>query len=400
MGIVFLPIVFTNIPSPFNSPFIYLVIWAILLGLFHVDIYLSYSIIPIYLFIFIYFLAIPIFWSNVTVGFNYQIGYVWLLKEISWTLLAILMTTYFIKSRDYYGFGVVSIVAIIFIIITSITSIYGFTLFPSATRQMASGSAAYEGLETLFRNMGIGTFGFFSGVAFLVPIFVYYLKNKGLDSRLRLYLFGFTLIILYSIYMSVLTTSLFTALGLFIIGMSIKGVNFTRQVVFPSMIIIITFIVFSYQIGQLMYLFENIFENTSYEFKFNELGRAFEKSDFNPNSSQNYIAKERLSRSFYSLMSFSENPIIGGGKSMGHAHWLDRLGLFGLLGFLPWVYIFVTQIKQNVKLFTGNYRIYYYLSFMSFIFFGLFKGGLESVEVSICIFFLAPGLYFIKYVID
>ena len=85
---------------------------------------------------------------------------------------------------------------------------------------------------------------------------------------------------------------------------------------------------------------------------------------------------------------------------MGHAHWLDRLGMFGLVGVLPWILIFTSQIKQNLKKISETYKLFYYLSFISFIVFGLFKGGLESVETSVSIFFLVPGVFFLKYLVN
>ena len=400
MGVVYLPIVFTNLPSPLNRPFTYLVLWCILIFLFHFKFYFHKNLLPVYLFILVYLVSIPIFWSHVTIGFSNHLNYIWLLKEISWTFLSILLCTYFISIKDYYGFGLVTLVALLFIAITSITSIIGLSLFPSATREMTSGEAAYAGTEIIFRNMGIGSYGFFSGIAFLFPPFAYFLKKPDLNLKLKLFLVFFILLSFYAIFKSGLTTSLFTALLFFIISFRFKGNKFSQKAFGSVIIILLIYILFKQQIAHLSYYLGDIFKDTTYEFKFQELGKLFQSGDFSPKSNQNYIAQERISRSYFSIMSFFENPIIGGGRSMGHAHWLDRLGMFGLVGVLPWILIFTSQIKQNLKKISETYKLFYYLSFISFIVFGLFKGGLESVETSVSIFFLVPGVFFLKYLVN
>ena len=400
MGVVYLPIVFTNLPSPLNRPFTYLVLWCILIFLFHFKFYFHKNLLPVYLFILVYLVSIPIFWSHVTIGFSNHLNYIWLLKEISWTFLSILLCTYFISIKDYYGFGLVTLVALLFIAITSITSIIGLSLFPSATREMTSGEAAYAGTEIIFRNMGIGSYGFFSGIAFLFPVLSYYLKQAELSIMIKMLFFIFLSVLFYSIFKSALTTSMLTALMFFIFALTTRDNRIKYQIIITLIVLFIVFIVFKHQVANQLYKLADIFPGTGYEFKFNELGKAIETGDLSPKSGQNYIAEERMSRYYFSIMSFFENPIIGGGRSMGHAHWLDRLGMFGLVGVLPWILIFTSQIKQNLKKISETYKLFYYLSFISFIVFGLFKGGLESVETSVSIFFLVPGVFFLKYLVN
>jgi len=399
MGVVFLPIVFANLPSPLNRPYTYMVSSCLLIFVFHTKVFFNKNLLPLYLFILVYSISIPLFWSNVTIGAGDYLNISWLLKEIGWTFLAILLSTYFINVKDYYGFGLVSLVALTFIIITSITSIVGFSVFPYATRQMANGEAINAGMKVVFRKMGFGSYGFFSGLAFLFPVLSYYLKRSELNLKIKLLFFIFISLSFYAIFKASLTTSMLTALMFFILALTTRGYKIKNPIIITFIGFFLVFIVFKHQVANQLFNLADTFEGTDYGFKLCELGKAIETGDLSPKSGQNYIAKERMSRSYFSIMSFFENPIIGGGKSMGHAHWLDRLGLFGLIGFLPWVLIFRSQIKQNVKIFSDNYKLFYYLSFVSFIVFGLIKGGLESVEISVSIFFLAPGVYFLKYLI-
>jgi hypothetical protein len=398
MGVVFLPIVFSRIPTPFDRPFIYLIFWLTFILLFHTKIFYSYkSIFPIYLFVLVYFISIPLFWTNVTIGNSGHLSNAWLIKEIIYTFLSILMCTYFLKVKDYYGFGLVTLVALTFIAITSLTSIVGLTIFPSATREMVNRGAADMGVLIIYQNMGIGSYGFFSGAVFLFPTLFYYFKQSEISLKLKVLLFCFMLLSFYAIFKSAMTTAFLTTVLFSIAAYRMKGSSFLKQTIIPLLIIILIFIIFSQLISSFFFLLADFTKGTHYEFKFNEMGKAIKSGDFDPNSTQNYINRERLSRSYFSILEFLKNPIIGGGESMGHAFWLDRLGMFGLVGFLPWIFIFKTQIQKNIKLFKGNYKVFYYLSFSAFITYGLFKGGLDSIEISVCVFFLAPGIYFLRY---
>ena len=397
MGVVFLPVVFNNLPDPLFRPFFYFVLWILFILVFQFKVLLQKTILPIYLFLLIYFVSIPLFWSDIVIGIDSRINIYWLSTEIGWTFLSVLITTYFIKVKDYYGFGLVTLVALIFMAITSFTSIIGFITFPAATREMAGGLAAATDMEIVYRSMGIGTFAFFTGMAFIFPGLAYYLKRKDLNTKLKMIVFAFVILSFYSIFKSALTTSMLTALMFFIFGLNVRGNRFLTQVITIFLIIILVFVIFRSQVASLLYYLADLLENVAYgtKFKFDDLAKAIEIGDFNPESTKTHISGERLSRSYLSFTSFLENPLVGGGKNAGHAHWLDRLGLFGIVGFIPWVVIFRTQIKQNIRLFSDKYKLFYYLSFIAFIVFGLFKGGLESVETSICIYFIAPGLYFI-----
>jgi len=399
LGVAYLPIVFANIPSPFSNPSLYLILWVTFIFVFHYKFLLSKNVLPIYLFLLVYFISIPLFWNNVTIGLNSDIDYMWLLKEISWTFLSILMFTYFINIKDYYGLGLVTFTALFFIAITSLTSLIGFSLFPSATREMASGEAASENMELLFRSMGIGTFGFFTGVAFLFPALVYYLKKDNVRVLTKILMYAFSLLTFYALYLSSLTTSILSALVFSILAFTMRGIKISKNIIIFFVVFFLTVYLFNNQFANLFYKLADVSTGSENYFKYNELAKAIEIGDFNPLSDKTYISGERLSRSYYSFVSFLENPLIGGGRSAGHAHWLDRLGLFGLLGFVPWILIFRSQIKIMATLFSDNFINFYYLSFFSFIAFGIFKGGLESVETSFSIFFLVPGSFYIQYLI-
>lgn len=112
---------------------------------------------------------------------------------------------------------------------------------------------------------------------------------------------------------------------------------------------------------------------------------------------QTYATDVRLKLSLKSLYSFLINPIYGAGDSGGHAYWLDRLGLFGMLGFLPWIILFRNQVLTNLRLMGKNVRTYYLVSFSAFILFGLAKSGMGNPQVMLSMFFISPGLFYMDH---
>ena len=112
----------------------------------------------------------------------YNIDFNWFLNEILPVFIAIAIYTYFIKVKDFKGLALISFISLIFIFISLITSIIGLNKYPLAARELA-GVLALEGDYAridYYRNLGIGNYGFFSCVAFMVPVIVYQIKkNKG-----------------------------------------------------------------------------------------------------------------------------------------------------------------------------------------------------------------------------
>jgi len=397
MGSFFLPIVFNNIPYPLSSQQFYLITWLIFLSIFHTKIFFLKNVVFVYLFIIIYFVSSILFWQNIIIGNNNRIDIIWILKEIGWTLLAIIMFSYFLKVKDYFGLGLVSLCTLIFILITSISSIVGLSIYPAAARLMAAGIGG--DLTPVFRSLGIGRYGFFTAVAFLSPVFVYYLKNSKLSRSIKVLFLVFIIVSFYATIQSQLTTTLLFAIIFFVIPIVVNIRK--RQFWFILAIFFLAMFVFNNLIADVLYV---ISESESLEFvspmlknKIRDIALTLKIGDYDPNSTSTYVTRERLSRSYYSFVSFLNNPFIGGGQASGHAHWLDRLGLFGIVGFLPWILIFYSQISLYTKIFSKNYKTYFQLSFLAFILFGLMKGGLESAETTFSIFFLAPSLFFLKY---
>lgn len=93
-----------------------------------------------------------------------------------------------------------------------------------------------------------------------------------------------------------------------------------------------------------------------------------------------------------SIDSFFANPILGGGKQGGHSCLLDRFGVLGLVGFIPYVIFLYTVFKTTIRQFTLRwYRIVFIIvTFCAFML--LYQKGLFGQECWLFFIVLAPAI--------
>lgn len=395
-GSVFLNIVFQNLPWPFHTPTTFFTLYFLATLAFFPKIFVSKQIVPFYFFLMVYLIGFGFIWVELKDTFgggSYEFRF--FIPELLWSLWAILLYLTFLYSKDYKGLGGVVMITLLFIGVTSITSIIGLNIYPGATRMLASGSA--NDLTSAFRALGIGSFGFFTGATFLIPPFVYYLKNERIGLRLKTIISSFLFLLFYSTIKSELTTTLLiAALGFLLAALSRKKIPATALFILGFIFILMFF--FRIEFGNFFINSANYFSDYHVlETRFRDLGNTILTAETGEGGGS-YVTDVRLSLSKTSFQSFIKNPLFGGGVASGHAFWLDRLGLLGFFGVFPWILLFKNQLQLNFKVFQDNYKIFYVISFFSFILFGLIKSGLESPQTMVSMFFLVPAMYFLTYI--
>ncbi|MCK4545467.1 hypothetical protein KAU43_08000, partial [candidate division WOR-3 bacterium] len=299
--------------------------------------------------------------------------------------------TYFISIKDYKGLAVVVFFTLIFIVITNITSIIGLNKFPLAARDLG-GTLAIEGqfsLIELYRKMGIASYGFFTGLSFTTPVIVYQIKNN--KGKIR-FLF---IILLALIFWGLIKAQITAPLLLGTIGIII-GFGGTKE--FKYSIIIVFFILLIFVLIPKSYISDiivasaNLFGGATLHNHLIDISNAIDEGIMMGDTHVSY----RANRIPFLLEEFSKSPIIGGGESTGHVFWLDRLSMFGLIGIIPWILILISQIKLNLKILSNDYKFYYLVSMLLFVSLGFMK-NVGGREMMIIVFFLIPGIYYLKY---
>ena len=99
---------------------------------------------------------------------------------------------------------------------------------------------------------------------------------------------------------------------------------------------------------------------------------------------------------------FKANPITGfynSGSSLdiepgGHLYWMNKLTVYGILGFIPFILIFYFYINKVLKHFDSEFSFYFLVSVFAGIGLGFIK-SLFGQEFWTMFFFILPGLYYL-----
>ncbi len=398
MVVLFLPIIVMNIPEPLNiltKNLILVPIWLFMCLIYYPSLFASRYIITLFLFFIIMLLGSLTIWDDYIITGMGDITIKWIIIDIYGAFLSILMYQFFLRTEDFKGLALISLITLTFILITSITSIKGLNVFPEAIRDLASGSDTKE-IRDSYQRLGIANYPYTASVVYLFPILVYFIKKKDTLTWMRFLVFGFILILLYFLLKTQFTTALVLSLSFILFSIiSLKNVGKT-YLIYIALIFLFLFVLNSY-IADLFYFFSDLVSSVTLKMRLNDIGKVLEIRDFSPYSEDTYFSKFRLSLIHTSWLKFLTNPIFGGGWGGGHSTWIDRLGLFGIVGFFPWILIFWQQVKLNLSIFTNTFKAYYLLSVSSCIILGVITTMANSVQSGVIVFFVVPGLYFIRY---
>lgn len=92
---------------------------------------------------------------------------------------------------------------------------------------------------------------------------------------------------------------------------------------------------------------------------------------------------------------FNSNPFWGSHNATllgGHSLIADRLGFYGILGFLPYIIFLIFQLKMPLAYIAKPIRPYYYLSYLPYIGMMYLK-NIHLYEMYCMVFIVIPGLY-------
>jgi hypothetical protein len=133
-------------------------------------------------------------------------------------------------------------------------------------------------------------------------------------------------------------------------------------------------------------------------YKLNDFAVFVENPDIDPSTGAGARA-ERYPLLYNALIN---SPVLGNTsyrshlniESGAHLYWMNRLALWGIPGFLFFIFMLYKIYRSISSLFDANYSFYYFLSVMAFVFLGLIKaiGGSEPWLILIVVI---PGLYFL-----
>lgn len=299
--------------------------------------------------------------------------------EVAWILPSLLICNVILqknsnKVNKWIGLGAITMLTLSFVTIIPILS-------QNAGLMRDNISSIDSGEEGI---VGFPSYTLMGCYSFIFPVLCYgFSKFHG---RLKAIFLGLIFLFVYVIAKTEITTSLLTAIFsiVFMFIYKDKSNYFT----------IMTFIAVSgifivlYQTGVVLNFVEwlqVVFEDTAASPKM---------QDFHDTITMGKLTGINIEVRMYtqnlSLQSFLDNPIIGSEGVGYHSSLLDRLGSMGLLGFIPYIMMLLTNVFLWFRTFKERREKYFYLIGIIVIFIFLYNKGLFSGEGMLFMTVLLP----------
>jgi len=271
-----------------------------------------------------------------------------------------IMMLYIVETNDRKLYKAIIITTIVSLALTSITTIRGITLYPFASRYLATGQSELYNLD-MYRRINIGGYDFIYGLVLMIPVLIYLIHW---DKRHRI--IYFSIIALYTV--CIIKSQYTIAVLMVIISLAllfIKRINFkTVSVILLALITI--FLIFQMDIAAIFFNMARMIGKNGYIMlskRLTEIADSISQSGaIGGLSRYNLYGK--------SIQAFIYNPILGtlinpisNYTPGGHSSLLDTLGFLGLLGMGFIIYfcsLFYKKVKENFS----KHNVYSYVKYL------------------------------------
>jgi hypothetical protein len=395
----FLPLIFFNLPPIIGSHHVWTIAWFASLLVFKFKILQQnlFGLVLVYGLVMILILLNTL-WIDVDEWNKNQI-----IQEFYEITVAISVIVYFRMEGDYVGLANLVKWTMVFILITAIMSVITSFINPMYARDIigvaeASNEQIREQILS-YQKYGGGNYSFASGIVCLLPLLMYYFKHNSSSFYSKKYLV--LIIIMFSIALLAMQIFANILIAAVIIAFSIAGTKNAKR----GFAIVGTITAISFMIPVQVYV--DLFQSLASWFsphsdiysKFNETaiffatGGSYEETGIGGRAARYPMLWE----------SFRANPLFGHYLSSlkykditlgAHLFWMNKLGVFGLLGTIPFAFIIYRFIKINLRYFDKEFAFYFLLSVFSIIGLGAMK-TLIGRELWYTFFILVPGFYYL-----
>ncbi|MCG8701845.1 MAG: hypothetical protein MI922_27575 [Bacteroidales bacterium] len=347
----------------------------------------------------IYVIVLPAtIWSNILTPYVSAT-----FNDFYYIFVIVIMST-ILKSNNYINEWIkLAKIGLWFLVISGFMTIIATFFEPLAVRASYSDlQLELEGFENIYR-LGFGTYGYMTALVAMFPLIIFLVKRKHqwISRQTSVFLIGFFYFVIFQsqIFANIITatiTIIFALLG---------SQNFKRNIV-VTIIVVIVFNSTSkvFWINSLTNIGESFEEGSLFKGKLNDVVRFIEidKPDLDEEATTG--VQLRAARYPMLISVFLKSPLFGDASTnynatdayimnVGkHLYWMSRLAMWGIFGFLGYLFILRNIFKSIFKLFDPDFKFYYTLSLLSIITLGLLK-ELVLRETYLVLFIIIPGLY-------
>ena len=295
-------------------------------------------------------------------------------------LISFIPVLFFLNYRNNYRLKSKIMLIVNFTLITTIiTTIIGLSIYPEASRVLATFPEKNDPTYVRYTSLNIGGFAFIYSLLPLIPLYFFLNSSKKKVINV-LILFGIYIVTFMSQYTTAIVISMFVLLVILL-----TRVKTTKKVVICIFTVsVLLFMIIQY-LNTFIYTFISSIDSPIIQ------ERLFVLYDIIIGNNYNQIG--RLNLWMQSITVFINHPILGGWTAniqtySEHSFILDYLGKFGILGlsilifYYTSIYVYFYKCKENKK------QGYIFLSFFATILIGI----LNPVNSLLIMGFLVPTL--------
>lgn len=417
MVTTYLPLFYNNVPAFFRSHHLWTLLWGISLMVLQPRVFFSKPMLVIYLYGLLLLLATLSIWSYMD-WWNNRL----LFDELYHFAVSVSVISYFYQTRNYIDLAKITQWALIFILITAAMSIVSSYVDPLYARRLVASSFAKgnEDIIATYKSFGGGSYSTAIVFMSILPLFIYYYKNKNIKFISPIIVIGSIVLIFIALISIQLVANVLLAFIFALIALiGIKKYKYVLVV-----LSILGFIIFS--IPQKTYVesflsLGKTFENyQEVSFKFNEMAMYIEEGGLHDENSTNSHIKsgqqsiinrnataQRAERYPMLINVFKQYPFVGinfigirdavkSGYNVdgGHLYWMNKLTTMGIIGLLFFLMMFIFPIKNNLMQMSSEYKLYYIYACLAMLSYGFLK-GFNGREAWYTFFILFPGMYYL-----
>lgn len=319
------------------------------------------------------------------------------LQEFYGLFFSVFLISHFISSSKVYVKKITTKFVFIFITLTLVMTHFALFIDSNIVRDSANSFDGNPIRMNLFKKTGAMGYGYAQAIVILLPVLIYYIKKKSYDffrkSHLILILvLSVLLIIRANVFANLIVASIVSFLAL------VSSKNRIISIVFITILVVILLLIPLDSYINALNFSKEFFETDSFIYqKLHDISQFLTGS--NPEDKITG-AGNRASRYPMLLEALMEAPFFGAASNEftsyraegGHLYFMNRLAQWGVPFFLIFIFLLYNIYKRISNLFSPEFKYYYILSTIAFIFLGLMK-NIAGREPFLMLFFIIPVAY-------
>lgn len=321
-----------------------------------------------------------------------------ILYEWFYLIVFVSIWSYYLRMRNYYTLALIGKWGFVFILITLITTNLGLFIDPSIVRDSANSAKFTTPQLRLFNYLGTMDYSYIQAIICLIPVLAFYIRSKRIFFMSRKVL----IVILILIVVTELRSQVFANIFVTIVVTTLSFIS-SRNLRLTIITVLLAGMVFvtipnSFYVNIISSISDNFDPGSVTSKKLKGIALFIEDpeidttTDIGRRAARYPLLINALSSNpFFGHSSYASNLNIGAGA---HLYWMNRLAIWGIPGFLFFIFVLYKVFRIISLSFDRGFRFYYFLSLMSVFLLGLTKavGGREPWLILIIII---PGMYYI-----